>query len=249
MLKRAKRKIVYRDCDLESLKVLKCSNIRELIIAELVNDLEDCFNEVVVYHACRTDDVDSYYKKGVVPLSLVQAQDKLRAVFSDVASESDFIKAIEKIKTTYREGYVYASLDPRHIQANCGHYLIYGSEYLGCLSTNLPRSILKEPRDRLKETGKAAFIKCIVSIHILSDLECLASAMIADHCYRIAHEREDVHPIRYCIATKSCIPSDCVIGHIFPAKIWDPYKQRCWDDVNLKYDYTISRWDFKPEMA
>jgi hypothetical protein len=234
-IKKNAEKILYRDSDSEACSLFDHTSrdcIRDVVIKELGRN----FEEVLVYHACRPIRVDDYYKKGIMPLSPADAQNQFRNRFSSYSSQSDIDQAIAAIALDTRRGIVHACLDDRGFVNKCGHYLIYGGEYQNCLAIHLPGAS-EYTRDILKQFGNATVFVCRLPFSHVTDLEYLASSMIADHCFRLAHDSEDVCEINYTVFIKEAVPPDAIVRHYYPNRIRDPYKNfMVWNDKSMEYE-------------
>lgn len=235
-LKRNSDKIIYRDSDTEACNLFIEIASREQIRKEIGNELASSFDEVITYHACRPIRVEDYYENGIKPLSPKDAQKQFCEYFSPYASQDDIDKAIEAVDLDTRDEVVHVVLDDRDFLITCGHYLIYGSEYQNCLAINLPGDT-ENMRDILKMFGKATIFVCRLPFTYITDLVYLASSMIADHCYRIAHNREDVCEIDYTITLDETIPPNAIIRHYCPERIKDPFKSyTVWNEMIMDYE-------------
>lgn len=212
-----------------------CASLDEMR-EEVMAGFLHCFKDVVVYHACRPKRVDDYYNRGIVPLSSNKAQKQFRDNFCAYFSEKDIDTAIALVSLNTREGVVYASLDDRTFIDLCGHYLIYGSEYQNCLTINLPGAS-ESTRDILKMIGIATVFVCRLPFSSLKDLNSLASSMISDHFFRIAHNQEKVTTIDHAIILNEIIPPACIVRHYYPIRIKDPFKGfSIWNDEMMRYE-------------
>lgn len=225
--------IIYRDSDSEACNLfIDCAG-KEQIRKNVIEGLASNFNEVIVYHACRPEKIEDYYQFGIKPLCPEEVQKQFRKNFSPYATQEEINKAIESLPLDTRDGVVHVVLDDRELS---GHYLIYGGEYQNCLSIHLPGAS-ETTRDILKNLGKATVFVCRIPFSFVDDIEYLASSMIADHCFRIAHNREDVCEIDYTITIDGTISPNNIIGHYCPEKIEDPYKHgRVWNDALMAYE-------------
>jgi hypothetical protein len=224
----------YSDSEACSLFIEHASReeIRDTVIEGLVSN----FDEVITYHACRPARVDDFYEKGLKPLTPVEIQQQFREYFSQYASQEEITKAIESVSLITRNGVVHVVLDDRHFIETCGHYLIYGSEYQNCLTISLPGAS-EYTRDILKTIGKATVFVCRLPFAYIDDLEYLASSMISDHCFRIAHNHLEVCEIDYTITIDDTIQPKNIIKHYCPEKIKDPYKHfSVWNDRLMAYE-------------
>jgi hypothetical protein len=225
--------IEYRDSDSEACNLFVDCVGRGEIRKHVIEGLSSNFTEVNVYHACRPTRIEDYYQYGIKPLCPREVQQQFRVNFSPYATQEEINEAIESVPLDTRDGVVHVVLDDRELS---GHYLIYGSEYLNCLAIHLPGAS-EATRDILKNFGKATVLECRIPFSYVDDLEYLASSMVADHCFRIAHNREDVCEIDYTITINKTILPNNIIGHYCPKKIEDPYKhRRIWNDALMDYE-------------
>lgn len=171
-----------------------------------------------------------------MPLSPIEIQQQFRDYFSFYASDEDIDTAIAAVSIKTRDGFVHAALDDRDFIEKCGHYLIYGSEYLNCLSINLP-SASEHTRDILKKIGKATVFVCRLPFSEVTDLNYLVPLLMADHFFRIAYDRNEVNRIDYTITLQKTIPVGAIVRHYYPIRIKDPFKHYAvWNDEIMEYE-------------
>lgn len=229
--------ILYTDSDSEAYDLFSDYISKEDIRKIIKNKVCQNFTEVLVYHACRPTQTNDYYKKGIVPLSSLEAQQNFRNYFKSYVSHKDIDTAITEVSLKTIEGMTYALLDDRDFLEHCGHYLIYGSEYQNSLVINLPGAT-EQTRDILKGIGKATVFICRLPFSSVTDLDYLVPMMLADHFYRIAHKQKDVNIINYSIALNEKISPDAIVRHYHPIRIKDPFKNRAiWNDEKMGYEY------------
>lgn len=235
-VKKNAEKVQYRDSETEACNLFAEQTSRERLIEAVTNEISNNFNEVLVYHACRTNRVNDYYKNGIVPLSPIEAQEQFRDCFSDHVSQDDIDTAIAAVSLKTRDEVVHAVLDGRVFIDSSGHYLIYGGEYQNSLSINLPGAS-ELTRDILKGIGKATVFVCRLPFSTVTNLESLASFMMSDYFFRIAHNRNEVNVIDYTVTLKETISPDAIVRHYCPIRIRDPYKQYAvWNDETMEYE-------------
>jgi len=236
-LKKNVKKIPYRDSDTEALELFLGVASREILKEEIKKEICQNFKETFAYHACRPIRVDDYYENGIVPLSPLEVQKQFRDYFSAYVSHKDIDAAIAAVPLDTRERVVHVVLDDRDFIDGCGHYLIYGGEYQNCLAIHLPGAS-ERTRDMLKKIGKATVFVCRLPFSTVTDFDYLIPLMMADHFFRVAHERVDVNSVDYTITLKEPIPPSAIVKHYCPIKIKDPYKnQFIWNDETMKYEY------------
>lgn len=235
VLRNGAKSIRYRDDDECGCMLFNERASKSKIISRIKREVISKIKSVMAYHACRTDCVEQYMKNGIRILDPVAAQDIFRSMFSneDVGiPASGLDAAIESVSLDTRKGRVYLGLDDRYLIEHCGHYLIYGSEYINCLAISVPNGG-EHTRDILKLKGKATMLICEVPLEWINskDLEYLIKRMLADHFFSIAHSKNEVQQLDFAIIRKSHVPASLIRGHYNPQRIPDPYKQRrIWND-------------------
>jgi hypothetical protein len=235
-IKKNSSTIKYNDSDDEGCDLFSDLASREQINNVVKKIISHNFNKLKVYHACRADNVDSYYKNGLIPLTPIKAQEVFRDCCCSFASQEDIDTAINAVTVGNREGRVHVCLDDRVFFERSGQYLIYGSEYICCLAFHLPQHSEKA-HGILRSKGKATVLICHLPFSVIVEyLDRLLSIMIADHFFRIANSRRDVHIIDFAIDFSQIQPEN-IIDRYFPVRIKDPYKPfAIWNDELMKYE-------------
>lgn len=198
-------------------------------------------SRIKAYHACRTNDVQSYYNRGICPLDSEKAQKRFNSLFSQTDMgklQEELDIAVAAVSTDNREGLTFLALDDRYLVEYSGHYLIYSSEYLNSLAINLPNGG-EHTRDVLKRCGKATIFICTVPIEWINtdDMSFLAERMVADYMYSIAHCRSQVSFLDFTITVRGAIGTRFIHNHYHPTAIPDPFKSRhVWNDILSEYE-------------
>jgi len=227
--------IAYVDCVDDGCALFSRAG-RDAQIACVIEELKRCFDEIFVYHACRTNEPTSYYEKGILPLSLIGSQMQFRDRFKSYVSPVDIDTAITAVSTETINDATHAIIDDRCFLQSSGHYLIYGSEYQQSLVVHLPGAN-EYTRDILKKFGRATIFVCCLPFSEIYALEHLASRMLADHFYRLAHNIQDVSIIDYSVTLRRKISPLSIVRHYCPARIPDPCKGfAIWNDEQNKYE-------------
>ncbi|KKR02896.1 MAG: hypothetical protein UT30_C0045G0003 [Candidatus Uhrbacteria bacterium GW2011_GWF2_39_13] len=233
--------IQYRDDDEGTCNLFAGKRSRSDIIDSVSKELKKFVTNIQAYHACRTENVETYYKNGLLPLNPENIQDLFHKIFCEpegLFSLEEIKCAISVVSIKTRENVTHVALDDRFLIRRCGHYLIYGSEYLNCLSVHLPRGG-EHTRDILKNFGNATIFSCQVPFSWIETDELfeLASCMIAEHAYSLAHNKTDVSNLDFAITVQGKIPPERICSHYHPEQIRDPYKQcRIWNDKKQSYE-------------
>jgi hypothetical protein len=121
--------------------VLKVRGIHVDSKAELAERLLDRYRAIRACHGTSAPTVDSFYKQGLRPLDIQEFHDQARKIFLSgeysELSEDNLERAMEYVSPVTREGRVYFEANERFLIERCGHYMLYGSEYLTALAANL----------------------------------------------------------------------------------------------------------------
>lgn len=109
----------------------------------LVERLHEVFHSIRAFHACSPVDLSSYFAEGLKPLSVASTNEKIREFYLDgrfpELTAADVDTAIADIGPKLRDGYLWFGLDDRFLVRYCGHYLLYGSEYVMAVAASLSR--------------------------------------------------------------------------------------------------------------
>lgn len=222
-------------------KVFIWEDIEEWIdIFKKVKSIEDYYTHIRLYHACKPSDIESYYTKGIQPLHIEYIKNIAYNIFhSDSFPEIkdiDIDGAIQKIQSVTHEGIIYFALDKRDLVQYCGHYLIYGSEFILGIANELRRKYGKDYSKLLKDTGIPTVLICDIPIDTLSKV------YINDLNKKINNNKNksgdskyhDAPVIDFSIPIGQGINPNCIVSHYHPSTIPDPidYNKIYKTDVN-----------------
>jgi len=103
-------------------------------------DLRKEYSHIRGYHGCRVLDLDDYYKHGIVPIN--KNETLKRALYLLQNEELSEDKIIEVFNSHWIElgdthKYVWLTLIKNELIDFCGHYLIYGSEFICGMAAEL----------------------------------------------------------------------------------------------------------------
>ncbi len=227
--------IKYQDNEEEACNLFAHKISRKKLTKGVMREVSRNFTDVIAYHACRVDQVATYYENGIIPLSPIDTQSTFRNQFKSYASQEEIEKAIAEVSTKTRAGVTHVVLDDRVFYKFSGHYLIYGSEYFQCLAVRLPGDE-QTLRDMLKENGRATVFVCKLPFSLISNLERLVQFMLADHFFRIAHTSDEVGIFDYTITITGHIKREFIIDDYRPTKILDPFCDCVWNDERMNYE-------------
>jgi hypothetical protein len=196
----------------------------------LAQKIPHVFSEVRVFHACRPVTLSSYYERGLMPLDLGEMSRIARALFLEVdpsLKEEHLQDVVDKLQPDGRDGRLYAALDDRFLIRRCGHYLIYGSEFLYCVANQLSGVTGVDYTSWLKQRGRPTMIVASIPISELSGskLRELAGAMCHEVAFDASYERAETSLVDFGFSRCIGIPSNHIRDHYHPAVILDPLSE------------------------
>jgi hypothetical protein len=131
------------------------------------SDIHATFNEcflnhypfIRLFHGCRPQSIESYKKHGIQLCDPTTLDELAFQIFQKKKAVESAIKDLAINYPSYREhnqGKVYFCLERDDFAENCGHYLLYGSEYLGAIGFKIGEE------EALRKRGRATVIECNV---------------------------------------------------------------------------------------
>ncbi|MBB3360564.1 MULTISPECIES: hypothetical protein [unclassified Novosphingobium] len=186
-------------------------------------------------HGTRTDDLAPFYEHGLRCLRADEAENRARALFMTPefawVTEDKIDAAIADMDARNlsggREGRLYFCADERSLitrNGGCGHYLVYGGEYLYCLGLRLVSRF--DAQRVLKSIGRPTMFVCDIPIAMMqhSTLEEFAGSILEFlFCELIgepSHALSDGAGSALSLAVD--LPGKHIVGHYHPARIYDP---------------------------
>ncbi len=199
------------------------------------------YTKIHSFHACSPKSLNSYFKKGIIPLNPKYFSNQAKTLFVELGlSISEVEKAIADVSTKLREGRIYFSLDDRFLLKYCGHYLIYGSEYFGAIAARLYRNTKIDYRSHLKSISLPTILCCNIPLSNLSKttIRALAGNILVESIWNIREQRILSSEIDFSFFQSEVIEPSMIISHYHPNTINDPL-DRYKDFINTK---THCRW-------
>jgi len=241
------RAIVEYCDDPEAFEKLAGHSIDLMVTTEKINEFRQRYSHIRVYHGCRPIDVQSYYEKGLLLCDMNALVDRFREIFLSgdypELTEEILQKSIKEAApySVGRDGESCLHIDDRFLVEYCGHYLIYGSEYLSGLINHLPIENAKKDQYlfALREIGKPTFLE----INLPNTTEYIEDGII----YQIIQEM--LTGWTFCLAhsrTESCL-FDCTFTlnkPLLPKHICSHYHPRKITDTGYKiYDAETGEYE------
>ena len=234
LLRRHKKAFHYLDDVLAFQDVYSKIGLYVEVAAQLPTNLREAFGHVRMFHCCRPVDIKSYYECGIrVPYPL-KLNEQFRALFFKNSSFPEITparidEAIEAAKDSDDwDDLVYFGLDDRYLIERCGHYLIYGSEYLQCLVAHIGRDAGNSEKAELRKLGIPTILVVDVPIECFSNHELceLGEAALHAWAYRLVHQKEEIRMLNFAISIEHGLPPGCIKEHYHPECVPDPFRSR-----------------------
>jgi hypothetical protein len=178
-------------------------------------------------HGTRTADVGGFYRNGLIPLDLNAARKTanetfLGGQFPELNAEK-VDAAIRAVDPSLREGRVWFEANEPMLVEQCGHYMLYGSEYVIGIAAHL--SGPRDYRQALKRVGTPTIFVCDVPWSLIGHgtltefagcaLQCVFEELLEGRDY----EPDSWRGAGFCI--HQALPPECIVGHYHPS-VRDP---------------------------
>ncbi len=92
------------------------------------------WSHIRVYHACSPQNVETYYRNGIVPSSIKKLDEYAKKILCQYADPATISIILKYMHCHYDEAdeRVFVAIDKNHLRTFCGHHLLFGSEYFLC---------------------------------------------------------------------------------------------------------------------
>jgi hypothetical protein len=194
---------------------------------KFIEVFKNSYTHIMTYHACRPVEAKNYYINGLQKIDYEILQDRVRKIYLNEPfpemTEKDIEKAIEVMSQDYSSNELYVTLDDRQFITDCGHYLIYGSEYMSCLALRLKPESYYDYRAHLRTIGIPTIFRIKLPLRMVDDddLRCLYSVAVRHWIYNYANDRKHNRPIDFTFLVTDNIPAENIISHWHPQTIQD----------------------------
>lgn len=196
----------------------------------LAERLASSYMAMRAFHGTRANDLSSFYENGLVPMDPAIVEEQASSLFASggFAEESSKLSsAIADVDARNpggaRAGWLYFCADDRELtRKGCGHYLVYGSEYLYCLGI---RMISTSATKRiLKSIGRPTMFVVDIPMPLIDrdTLEQLAGGMLVAVFNDLLGIDEEAFELGFSISMQSPVGAQHIVGHYHPERIMDP---------------------------
>ncbi len=224
------RAIVKCCDDPEAFEQLAGQSVEAMITTEKINEFRQRYSHIRVYHGCRPVDVQSYYQNGVLPS--IERKDAQVDRFREIVLSGDCPELTEQMLQQSiedagpKEEDLCLVIDDRWIIEQCGLYLIYGSEYMLDLVSNLPTEKIDKYRSALRNIGRPTFIVINLpnTTEYVKDRNIYETIqeMLRGWTSYVAHSRTQAHLFDCTFELTDPLPPEHICSHYHPTKIKDP---------------------------
>jgi hypothetical protein len=193
---------------------------------KLVVKFRKSYKSITAYHGCRLVSPESYYTHG---LKLADHQELLERAVLFFCNLEKFSVTERQVRDAYKEikendvddKKCYLALDDRELVKFCGHYLLYGSEFLISIGAGLQKETGIDYRQFLKKIGTPTIFVCDVPITLISDSDLRElTAKLGD----ASIENEECDVVNFSITLRSQLQATHIRRHFHPENVVDPYR-------------------------
>lgn len=195
----------------------------------LADRLHRRFRAIRTCHGTSTHSLDEIYKQGLRPLAPEEFHAQARQIFLSgefaELSEANLLSAIEAVGCKTREGHIYFEANERFLIEMCGHYMLYGSEYLTALAANLGGN--RDYRRVLKGRHPPTLLICDVPLELIPPRTVTEFAGIAlQSIFQELIDGPAYDPIKWhglAFSIQEQLEPSCIVGHYHPSIPRDPF--------------------------
>jgi hypothetical protein len=200
---------------------------QEILLTEIDNvfdELGDALTLATIrtYHGCRTADVGSYQELGI----LLNDPLKLAAQVRRIVKEEDELaylrptieQSLKAFDSAGRAGQLYLAVDDRSLTNSCGHYLLYGSEWIQCV-------LGWGAHTQLRQRGVPTVISVDLPLNVTTSGERreLAEVLLQEWTRIKVNKPKWVPELDFAFCLNESIPGAMIVGHFHPETIYDTF--------------------------
>ena len=140
-------------------------------LQELLEQFQQTYPMVRMFHGCRTEDVSSYYRDGLRILDVKRQIQKAKEIFvteqSPQITNEQIMAATRQLGMQFRGNLLYLCLDDISLIRQAPHYLKYGSEYISAIATYLTETTGVDCKKLLNNRGLPTVFVCDVPLSLI----------------------------------------------------------------------------------
>ena len=179
------------------------------------------------FHGTKILNIKNFQLEGLIPLSLEYLFDELKLLFSHL----DLMFPLKEIETLCKELnesrkdsiYFYTAYS-QSTNDGTGHYLIYGSETISGILTDL--NLIECFRDFLLKRGQATLIECNVPISFIPNFQLKnLSKEIFTRYFQVRSNSNQLEPNRFSFWIKERLDPKYICSFHHPEELVDPLQR------------------------
>lgn len=190
--------------------------------------ISEHYDAMRAYHGARPTNIESYYSEGLRLLDAEAFEKKAHELFltpkyPELTAEH-INKAIAAVGRDTRDGRLYFTAHKDELIGHCGHYMLYGSEYLTAIANHIDGHT--DYRQHLKTFGTPTVFVCDIPLNLLrsntiDSFAGIALAAMFEHLQD--NEYSYPEPGRGgCIIMRNPVPASAIVEHFHPTGLVDP---------------------------
>jgi len=153
-------------------QIVRCQDNQEIPgLRELLEEFQQTYPKIRMFHGCRTEDVSSYLRDGFLTLDVDKQIQKARDIFITdrfpQITDEHIVAAARKLNHQGQQNRLYFSLDDVNLIKHAQHYLKYGSEYLTVIAAVLSRTTGVDCEGLLGNIGMPTVFVCDVPLPLI----------------------------------------------------------------------------------
>lgn len=196
-------------------------------LRELVEEFQQTYPRIRMFHGCRTEDVGSYFRDGFRTLDSDKQIQKARSIFLSSQfpqiTDEHIVAAARELNRQGRQNILYFCLDDVHLITWAGHYLVYGSEYLSAMAASLSSATGIDLMGHLRNTGIPTIFVCDVPHSFIQQPDVVS--LLIDIIIRTIDEPyalgQKIPSIDFTFEFYSSLPASVITSHYHPVSIPD----------------------------
>jgi hypothetical protein len=186
---------------------------------------------IQAFHGCRTDSTRPYSERGLMPSDPHALNRIALEIFSDKACVEAAIQELGREDfdfsySNYNRGKVFFCLQMEELVEYCGHYLLYGSEYLLAIANRVGQP------EVLRSRGRATVVECKVPISNVDaeDIRCLAGDVLREIFERYCVRAYRPEVLEFGFAISEPLQPENIVAFHHPTGIRNPHNFNARED-------------------
>jgi len=188
------------------------------------------YSHIRAFHCCRPQSYKTYNELGLLAQRPDIPVQRFKEIFSDI--DSTILQAVVdeyQVETFDESGKLFFNTSDTYLLEECGHYALFGSEYLIALAARLSEKVsgFEDFRYRLLDHGVPTVIEAAVPVSDISEAQLneISGMIIAAWSASIINDSYYSHESISCVLDRD-LEREEILDHYHPQWISDPYRFR-----------------------